>query len=185
MRIIDLTLPLEKAEAYPGDPPMESSKLSTIATEGYNSRKLAITSHSGTHIDAPYHLLPEGRRLDDFPLETFMGEGIVLDLRSGSPELSLVKENDIVLFCAGEDGAISENLAQALIGKKVKMVGIDSPSPDRPPFPVHKMLLGNDIPIVENLFGLERILGRRCMLYILPLKLGDADGAPCRAVAVL
>jgi kynurenine formamidase len=185
MTVIDLTMSLDEAHAYPGEPEPGMSGLATLDKEGWNSTQLTLTSHSGTHIDAPYHLLPEGKRLGDFPLETFMGEGIVLDIRSGEPDLSNVKEGDIVLFCAGEDGILDESTALSLIEKKVKMVGVDSPSPDKPPFTVHKLLLKNDILIVENLFNLERLLGKRCMLYILPLKFGGADGAPCRAVAVL
>jgi kynurenine formamidase len=185
MQIIDLTFYLEQAPVYSGHPKPGVAQIATIEEEGWNELKLNLTSHSGTHIDAPFHMLREGKKLDEFPLEHFIGEGIVLDIREGEPDLSEIKEGDIVLFCAGEDGALSEKTALGLLDKKVKMVGIDSPSPDKPPFEIHKLLMKNDILIVENLFNLERILGKRCMLYILPLKLRDADAAPCRAVAVL
>ena len=67
----------------------------------------------------------------------------------------------------------------------MKIVGIDSFSPDNEPFEVHKMFFKNEILIVENLVNLEKLNGKRFKCYIFPLKIQDADGAPCRVVGVL
>jgi hypothetical protein len=107
---------------------------------------------------------------------------------------SEVKKGDIVLLRTDHtkniheedyfstNPVISFKLAEKLVEKKVKMVGIDSFSPDNSPFQIHKLLLSNDILILENLMNLDKIAKPRFKLYAFPLKL-ENDGAPCRAVA--
>jgi kynurenine formamidase len=65
------------------------------------------------------------------------------------------------------------------------MVGLDSYSPDNEPFEIHKMLLKRDILIVENLVNLDRLVGKRFRCYVMPLKIQDADGAPCRVIGII
>ena len=184
MKIIDLTVKIdEKLPVYPGDPKPELKKISTTESHGWNSEKLVMSSHAGTHMDAPFHMIEKGKKLDEFPVDHFCGEGIVLDINN---DLSKIRENDIVLFCTGnaEAAFLDKSTVLKLIEKKVKIVGIDSPSPDAPPFDIHKMLFQNNILIVENLTNLEKLKGKRCTFFILPLKI-NASGAPCRAIAVL
>ncbi|MBI1970856.1 cyclase family protein [Candidatus Woesearchaeota archaeon] len=80
---------------------------------------------------------------------------------------------------------ISEETALQLIKKKVRIIGIDSFSPDNNPWPIHKLLLKQDILIVENLINLKKLAGKRFQCYILPLNIKNGDGAPCRVIAVL
>ncbi len=196
--ILDLTLVIdERTPVFPDDPLQEIQQIATIKEKGWNEKRLAFNSHFGTHIDAPFHMLVYGKKLDEFPLETFFGEAVVIDVRGQKEihaELHEVKKGDIVFFCTGHsknvysdyfynNPVLSEETARKLVEKKVKIVGIDSFSPDNHPFTVHKILLGKDILIVENLVNLEKLAGERVECVILPLKIKDADGAPCRVVA--
>lgn len=188
--LIDLSMAIdENTPVYPGDPKPEVKKVATIAENGWNEKRISFNSHFSTHIDAPYHMLEDGKKLDEFPLDKFVGEAVVLDF--ANPDLELVKEDDIVFFYTGQTEKdlfkdypkISKELAQKLIDKKVKIVGLDSFTPDDEPFEIHKMFFRNDILIVENLVNLKQLVGKRFECTIFPLKIRDADGAPCRVVA--
>jgi len=139
-------------------------------------------------------------------VEAFLGgmvheslECIVLDARDQNPidiDVSEVKQGDIVFFCTNHikklntdeyfkdsSPVLSEALAQKLVEKKIRIVGLDSWTPDHEPYKSHYLFLGNDIMIIENLTNLDKIVGKRCKCYALPLKIKDADGAPCRIIA--
>ncbi|MBN1170218.1 cyclase family protein [Candidatus Micrarchaeota archaeon] len=178
--IIDLTLEFSTSTpVYPGDPKPEFIQSATIGKNGYNAKKITFGNHFSTHIDAPFHMVAGGKKLDEFPVETFTGSGIVLD--GENPDLEKIEPGDIVFF----RGKISEDAARQLVRKKVKMAGTDEMSPDDPPFNVHKLLLQNNILIVENLANLDKLAGKRCTFFVLPIKLADSDAAPCRAIAIL
>ena len=194
MPYIDLTMPInERTPVFPGDPPHKIVQLTTVKDEGWNKKGLTITSHFSTHIDAPSHRFAHGKTLSDFPLEKFIGDCVVLSL--AKPDLSLIKKNDIVFIFSGvteklyrkdffeNNPVISEELAQKLVAKKVKIVGIDAPSPDTDPYPIHSILLPHDILIVENLMHLRKLVGKRFECFILPLNIENGDGAPCRVIA--
>jgi kynurenine formamidase len=198
MRAIDLTMQIdERTPVFPGDHPPEFAQAATIEKDGASVTRLSFSSHFGTHIDAPSHMISGAKTLTDFPIGTFVGEAIVLDVRGQRAidhELAGVKQWDIVFFCTGhtrkahEPGffeanpVLSEALARKLVQKGVKIVGLDSFTPDNAPYPVHKILLGADILILENLVGLEELVGKRFECCVMPLKVKDADGAPCRVV---
>lgn len=198
MTLIDLSMYLnEETPVYPGDPTPQFTKIAEKAEHGFSDHNLNFNTHFGTHIDSPWHMLEGAKKLKDFPITTFAGEAIVLDCR-GQREITLdvteVKSGDIVLLRTDHTKNIHEEdyftanpiisfkLAERLVEKKVKMVGIDSFSPDNPPFQIHKLLLSNDILILENLVNLDKITKPRAKLYAFPLKL-ENDGAPVRAVA--
>lgn len=193
MRIVELSIRIdENTPVYPGDPKPIIERTSKLEDMGWNVRRFTFNSHFATHIDAPYHMLKEGKKLDELPIETFAGQGVILD--ACDPKLSLVKGGDIVFFCTCREEkqeyyedklAISKEVAQALIDKKIKMVGFDLPGPDFPPYELHNLFFKNSIPIVENLVNLKKLINKRCRLFALPLFIKDSDGAPCRAIAVL
>lgn len=201
MKIFDLSMPIdERTPTFPGDPKQEIKQVATIRKNGWNEKRLTINSHFSTHIDAPFHMLENGKKLTDFPIETFIGEAIVIDTRNQfeiEPNLDDVKSNDIVFFFTGHtkkaysenffknNPVMTKNTAQKLIDKKIKIVGLDSFTPDNEPFEVHKLFFKHNILIVENLVNLDQLIGKRFKCYILPLKIQDADGAPCRVVGVL
>lgn len=194
--MIDLTLPLGPVTpVYPGDPSVEVTPASSFDRDGCADVTIRLGNHNGTHIDAPAHMLPGGRTLDTFGLESFMGPGKVVDLGEGTPALDVVEPGDMVLLRTGHsdrvfepgyferDPGVSVELAEALVARGAKLVGIDAGSVDSgPPFPVHKVLLSSDVLIMENVVGLDRLTGVTFELIALPLFMA-LDGAPCRAVA--
>ncbi|VVB66207.1 Kynurenine formamidase [Candidatus Gugararchaeum adminiculabundum] len=196
MKIIDLALPLnERTPVFPGTPKPKFEQLASIEKDGWNEQKFTITTQIGTHIDAPFHMLASGKKLHEIPLENLCGEAVVIDARGETseskksipPNLAQVKPGDIVLFCTGANAKaqIGTQTARELIKKKIKLFGIDSPSPDSSPYEIHHLFFQNNIPIVENLTNLEKLIDKRFFCCILPLKLENSDGAPCRAIGVL
>lgn len=202
-KMVDLTMPIdERTPTFPGDPEQEIEDASTVDEDGYAVKRLNFSSHFSTHIDAPAHMVRGGKTLDEYPTENFVGEAVAVDVR-GQEEISLdpdhvgFTEVEMVFFRTGHaqkaygDGyyrgapVITEETAEMLVEKGVDIVGIDSYSPDEEPYPVHEILLGNDILIAENLVNLEEVSGKSFRCYLLPLKIGDADGAPCRAIGVV
>jgi kynurenine formamidase len=195
MTIIDLTMPIdEKTPVYPGDPKQVIEQIATIKEDEWNEKRFTFNSHFSTHIDAPFHMIEDGKKLDEFLLETFIGKAIVIENNSDTSE---VEEGDIVFVYTGNaENTFSESyftnkpffeeeFAKKLTQKKVKIVGIDSYSPDAKPFEIHKLFFKHNIPIVENLTNLKQLIGKRFSCTILPLKIKDADGAPCRVIAIV
>lgn len=198
--ILDLTMPIDKRTPnFPGDPILKI-KRHTVKEHTYGKTFLEIHSHVGTHIDAPSHMIDGGKTMSDFPIDKFIGEAIVVDLRgrkSIEADLSLVKKGDIVFFLTSHsrkayDGdyfednpVISEKTALELVKKGISIVGLDSFTPDNEPYAIHKIFLKKDILIVENLINLETLANKRFQCFIMPLKISGADGAPCRVAGVL
>ena len=176
-----------------------------------SSSDLLITAHSATHIEAPRHFYRKGKALDEYPLETFQGEGVVLNVVKKplsailAEELAMeapVRENDIVLLHTGWGARygrrdyerhpyLHSSAAQWLVERKVKIVGIDAPSVDLPGplrtslfnWPIHRLLLAEGILIVEHLGNLEKVSGRRLFISAFPLLVPGVESAPVRVVA--
>lgn len=206
MQTIDLTHTLhENTPAYPGTDPPEITTANTLADHGFRESLLTIFSHTGTHMDAPAHLLETGRTLDRFPADRFLGEARVFHVTSGGPiTLEMIRDQvppvadvDFLLIATGWDrfwgqAAYFENFptltqeAAAYLAKTgLKGIGVDAISIDpveNPTLPVHRTLLGADLLIIENLKGLHA-LPERCWFCALPLHFQNADGAPTRAIA--
>lgn len=197
--IIDLTMEVsEKIPPFPGDPKAKFENIATITKQGCNERRFSINTHFSTHIDSPYHMLEDGKKLEEYPPETFFGDAAVIDVRNVS---KITKDyipkkiiTQFLLFYTGysdnirspdyfkKNPVITSDAAEEIIKHRVKIVGIDSFTPDNYPYTVHKILFRKDILILENLINLDR-LKKRCKLYIAPLHLIDADGAPARVFA--
>ncbi|CAN5602421.1 cyclase family protein [soil metagenome] len=199
--IIDLSVQLtENTPVYPGDPKPEIKTAGTFAEQGYLDHSVFMGMHNGTHIDAPAHMLEGAKTLDEFPVDTFVGRCrciLVKDYQFSLEEVQSadIKAGDIVIFNTGmsqrfndpeyftDYPAMSEDIARWLVGRGVKMVGVDTCSVDNQPgFPVHKILLGSNIPIIENLTNLESLAGAECTIYALPIKF-NLDAAPARVIA--
>ncbi|MBI2444814.1 cyclase family protein [Candidatus Micrarchaeota archaeon] len=202
MTWMDLTMLLdEKTPVYPGDPCGEFSCFANIDREGWNAMRMTFNTHFGTHMDAPLHMVKDGKSLDTYLPERFVGKADVNYVRGHSvikPEhcyLDRVRKGDFVFFYTGHseeahgsnyyktNPVLSLELAQQLVEKKVGMVGLDSWTPDNAPYDLHKLFFRNDILILENLVGLAPIADKRVDTIVAPLKIRHADGAPCRVFA--
>ena len=206
MKVYDLTHTIRNdMPVYPGTEQPRLTTACTIEEVGYRETLLHMYSHTGTHMDAPAHMLPDGAALDRYPGEKFVGAAIVVDCR-GEKDISLpllqrydLSGVDFVLFCTGWDKkwgtpAYYENFpcltaeaAAYLAALPLKGVGEDSISLDpcdSTEFPNHIMLMKAGFINTENLTGLDALLGRRFTFVTLPLKLENADGCSCRAIAM-
>lgn len=189
--------------AFPGDPQATLTPVASITKEGYTDHELKSYMHVGTHMDAPLHMIENGKKMDSLPLDNFFGPGVVLDVRGKQViDASVfdtidVLPGSIVLLYTGfgklfqteayfnNQPTVNEDFARRAVDLKVKIVGMDILGPDQPPFPTHKILLGNSVLIVENLVNLDQLLSQpNFEIIALPMKL-QADAAPVRVVAVL
>ncbi len=210
MQLIDLTHTITSdMPVYPGTKPPCITEVCNIAREGYRENALAIYSHTGTHIDAPAHILENGNTLDTLPAEHFYGKAIVLDLsHCPGPYITIdclnfplknEKRVDFIIFYTGwyhkwNTPAFfkgfpvpSTETAQYLAGLGIKGVGTDAISIDRAgvaDFIIHKILFKHKILVIENLTNLAGLSGVIFTLCCWPLKIANADGAPVRAVAI-
>ena len=202
MHVVDLSVPISNdLPVYPGDPQVHIAEVARFASDGYNDHSLHIGTHAGTHIDAPYHMIDGGKKLHEFPIDTFVGRGVYIEAADGHFDLEKVKaagiqRGDIVVFHTGmsdkytepayfeQSPSIPEDVATYLATSGAKMVGMDMCSPDGEPYTVHKILLSNDVLIIENLVHVERLADTQCTIAALPLALG-VDGAPARVVALM
>jgi len=199
--LIDLTHTFdEQIPVYPGDPATEIRPAGILARNGFQDHYVCCGTHVGTHMDAPSHMIAGGKNLDQLPVEQFTGPGTCINVDGGfSLELvknAPIKEGDVVFFCTGMDAKYHEavyfnnypvmtpEVAEYLVSKNVKIVGTDTCSPDGPgsSFPIHDILLGNGVLIIENLTGLRQLAGKRFEIYAFPLKYA-LDGAPVRVIA--
>ena len=211
MRFIDLSHPIqEDMPLYPGTPPVRLKQLHKFETDGYREKRLTFTSHTGTHVDAPAHMLKNGKTLDRLPLSQFYGKGIVLDVRAFKGQLipvgflntqtSWQKAEFILLYTGfsthwGSEAyfknfpVLSSAAADLLLSKgKPKGVGFDGISPDAmdsTDFPIHHKFFAAETLIIENLTNLSLLINKEFELSLFPLSVLDADGMPVRAVALL
>lgn len=188
---------------YPGDEATRLFKTVSIQSEHFTSFKLETNMHIGTHLDAPLHFIEDNKFIADYPVTQFIGKALLIDVRRvefidiREEYKSLISEDDIVLFYTGfsqyygtahyysKHPVLTLELAELLVQKRIKMVGLDTPSPDRDDYLVHKKLLSNGIFILENLCNLDQLLSySNFEIIALPLKI-KAEGSPVRAVAVI
>ena len=203
-RLFDLTRLIEDNQpVYPGDDPTTLRRSRTLQENGFNNHRLQISMHSGTHIDGPMHMTDSMTYLDEIPLEQFVGTGVLLDVR-GEREIKMkceyedrIPKESIVLFWTGRDEifgsdeyflnnpSISPVLADLLVEKKTKIVGLDSSSPDRYPFEIHNKLFASGILVMENLTGLKSLTGFESFtVFALPLRI-RTDSSVARVIAVV
>jgi kynurenine formamidase len=201
-KVIDLTHTIkDNMPVYPGDEYTRVYKTQTLEQNGYNNHRLEMSMHTGTHIDTSMHLLQSSRYISDIPLEALIGRGCVLDVR-GEENITMkevyldkVQEGDIVLLHTGFDSkygeeqyyinhpTIDKELVYFFIKRRIKVLGMDLPSPDRYPFEMHKLLLEKDILIIENLTNINKLIDEiDYEVFALPIKI-MSDGASARVIA--
>lgn len=188
---------------YPGDPAVEVEAVTTLDTGPSHNSRIAMGSHTCTHVDAPAHFVRGGATLAEVPLSRFNGPSWVLELPgaeaiepealaehwpSGTVERVLLKTPNSALWGTPEAGktwqALSPAGAEWLLARGVGLVGIDALSIEAlgvEDFPVHHTLLGHGVVLLEGL-DLSGVAAGPYSLLCLPLKLDAPDGAPARAI---
>ncbi len=203
-RVIDISVPNARGmHVYPGDPVLQVESVRRIAQgDPCNLSLLTLGSHTGTHVDAPYHFLADGPRLGDVGLDRMIGEALVADLSgraaidAAALEGVALRHGDILL-CRTDNSwrwekpefqrdftHLTEDAAQLLVARGVRAVGMDYLSIERfgsEGFPVHHRLLAAGVFVIEGL-DLRAVEPGRYTLVCLPLKFPELDGAPARAV---
>jgi arylformamidase len=208
MKIVDLTHWIEPGmPVFPGTEPPLLAEESSIARDGFAEKKLLLYSHTGTHLDAPAHMLVEGRTLDSYPIASFTGRAVMADFsacRLERIELSLLlpyaerleKARFLILRTGWgnrwgqaayfEDfPALSAQAADWLVQTGIAGLGTDAISIDRiydPDFPIHRRIFSAGLFAIENLANLDQ-LPAEFTLGCFPLAIRSADGAPSRVVA--
>jgi kynurenine formamidase len=206
---IDLTHPIhEDMPVYPGTEQPEIITGCSIEEDGFLEKQITFYSHTGTHMDAPAHLVKGGKFLDQYDIGRFHGSAIVVHLESNKDESidvavlkpfeNQLKKADFLLVHTGwgrhwgsndyfaNFPTLTPEAAEWVAGLGLKGVGFDAisaDSADSSTYPIHKILLGADMVIIENLKNLDQLPDELFEFSCFPLYFQQADGSPIRAVA--
>ena len=163
-------------KVYPGDSPVVIKKTFSYKKEGYIISKLSLGNHTGTHIDAPSHMVEGGQTLSEFPIEYFYGKALKYSKKLPKV-LNPNNKYQIVIF---ENIKMNKKIVDQIISSKFKLVGFGDKCYWQIPF--IKMLLEQDILLVGMLVNLNK-LPKTFYFSAFPLPLQKGDGSPVRAVA--
>lgn len=195
MKIYDISQEVFSCEVYPGDPKPERTVLSsTDSGDLYNLTAFSMCAHNGTHVDAPCHFCPDGRTIDEIPLDSFVGPAYVAAV-SGSITAEdahriLKKAGSCDERCARRilikgDAVLSEEGARVFAEAGIKLFGTESQSvgPLDAPMAVHLIMLNAQIVLLEGI-RLSEVKEGAFILNAAPLNLAGSDGSPCRAILI-
>lgn len=187
----------------------EITTSSTHEKDGYAQKKLCMYSHNSTHVDAPFHIIPGAPTLDKLSPDIFYGKAVVADCRNVGKEIEIrdlekytnkLKQADFIILYTGwykkwntplyksDFPVLAEDAARWLLQFSLKGIGLDTISIDPVKsinLPVHNIILGNNMIIVENLTNLESLPEEGFIFSCFPLKIENADGSPTRAVGII
>jgi arylformamidase len=207
-RFIDLSHPLvDRAPAFPNDPKFAVIAHGAVATHGYNISQIVTGTHQGTHLDAMFHFFDDGRTLDQMPLDWFFGPACVL--RIPKPANGEITADDLwaheakltpgakVIVNTGWHHHFGQpdfftafpsftlEAARYLAGRKIRLLGMDIPTPGKQWLELHHILLAKEVEIVvvESLANLDALPDRFTFTGF-PLNIAGRDGSPIRAVAI-
>lgn len=213
MKAIDLTLEITSDMiSFPGYPMPTFLKWSNFEIQGYVSEVAFLSTHTGTHMDAPFHFSPNGPTIDQIEVQRYIcNNAILIRVQKNSNQVITrqdiisnskyeIKEKDTVVFSTGwekeikqrdnyikNNPGLSQEAAEYLAEKGVNAVAIDSPSIDvgnDSEFKAHKILLSEQILVIENLCNLCKFTNDKFNLIIAPLKFVGASGSPIRAIGI-
>ncbi|HYZ49255.1 MAG TPA: cyclase family protein [Nitrososphaeraceae archaeon] len=213
MKIVDLTLEITSDMiTFPGYPMPNLIKWSKFDIQGYVSEVVFLSTHTGTHMDAPFHFNPNGQTIDQVEVNRYIcNNAILMKIQKNDNEMITsddiirnskyeIKEKDSVVFSTGwekqikqkdnyirNNPGLSKDAAEYLVEKKVNAVGIDCPSIDtgvNTELIAHKTLLSNEVLVIENLCNLDEFTNGKFSLFVAPLKLAGASGSPVRAIGI-
>jgi len=203
VRYYDISLDLStQTVRWATAPPMELVERRRMSRgDANNSSVVSMSVHSGTHVDAPFHFVPDGAGIDSLPLETFIGPALVtavdaeryitaehvkaLPLHGETRVLFKTRNSELLKKPAYDPDFVAFSLeaARALVARGVRLVGLDylSVALADEQVPVHRAFLDHGVVLLEGV-DLSAVAPGRYELICFPVKLHGADGAPCRAV---
>ena len=208
MKVIDLSHIISCGmPVYPGTKSPKIMEVATISSDGFSEREITLSTHTGTHVDAPSHIISNGSTLDCTGTDTFVGRALIIKTDEKNISLEFLKtyevdlkETDYVLLQTGYNifwgsekyfqsyPVLERDAAVWLSEMKVKGIGIDAVSVDSfesIDLPIHRIFLEKGVLIIENLTNLEKVGTLKFQLVCAPLNLEGADGAPARVFAIL
>lgn len=195
MLIYDISQEVFGCQVYPGDPAPEKKVLNSMEEgDSYNLSAFSMCAHNGTHIDAPFHFIRDGKTVDSIDLDAFVGMAYVAEhqgIVSGDDAAQILKkakEQDpeaarrILIKGTAE---VSSEAAKVFASSDILLLGNESQTvgPEDAPMEVHLILLGAGVVLLEGI-RLENVSEGVYMLNAAPLNLSGADGSPCRAVLI-
>ena len=211
MKVIDLTHTIRPdISMFPGSAQPEITTVADYEQDFYRESLISVYSHTGTHMDAPAHIIPGSTTLDEMDPSSFAGAAVTVDCFGSNGGMitaeflakyeDILKKVDFILFYTGHSRYwntkkyyepypfLSEDAARLIVSNSMKGVGIDTFSVDPmdpPSLAAHRILLSSGIVIIENLNNLDLLGDQIVDFYALPLKYDRSDGAPVRAIAVI
>lgn len=189
--LIDISQNVLSCAVYPGDPIPQLQRLSRMEDGAlYNLSSFSMCAHNGTHIDAPAHFFADGKTIGEIDLSACIGDCCVTrypGVLSGDAAEAVCSAalssgcSERILLAGGT--VVTEDAAAVFVRRGVRLIGVDSQSvgPLDAPMAVHKILLRAEVILLEGLV-LSHVADGRYFLSAVPLDLGEAEGAPCRAV---
>ena len=195
MKIYDISQEVFSCQVYPDDPMPEKKMLKSMGEgEVYNLTAFHMCAHNGTHIDAPFHFIQDGKTVDEISLEAFVGMSYVAEHRgivTGDDAVRIVekaKRQDpqaAKRILIKGDAEVSLEAAKVFASSDLLLLGNESQTigPENAPMAVHLVLLGANVILLEGI-RLSQVPEGVHLLNAAPLNLSGADGSPCRAVLI-
>ena len=196
MKIYDISQEVFGCKVFPGDPAPKKNVLNSMEKGGlYNLTEFSMCAHNGTHIDAPFHFIKDGKTVEDIELASFVGMAYVAEHRgvvSGDDALRILEkakgqstESAKRILIKG-DAEVSSDAARVFAESKILLFGNESQTvgPENAPMEVHQILLSAGVVLLEGI-RLANISEGIYFLNAAPLNLSGADGSPCRAILIL
>lgn len=192
--MIDLTHPItHNMPKMPEDFGVKITNAKSVKHDGYHDTHMQLNMHTGTHIDMPSHMLEGKKRVNDYTLDAFiMPAKIVTYPMFEGHKIDHINQGDAVIIPTGHDAlfyeksyyqdypVIKESWIDALIEKGVKMIVLDTPSPDHSPYAIHHKCFNHEIFIVENARNLMSIPQNKSLtIFAIPLLL-ETEASPIR-----
>lgn len=195
MKIYDISQEVFGCQVYPGDPTPKKNVISSMEKgDLYNLTAFSMCAHNGTHIDAPFHFIKDGKAVDSVSLDTFIGMAYVAEYNgivSADDATEILekakKQNSEAakrILIKG-DAEVSAEAAKVFAESNILLLGNESQTvgPENAPMEVHLILLGAGAVLLEGI-RLAEVSEGVYFLNAAPLNLSGADGSPCRAILI-
>ncbi len=195
MKIYDISQEVFGCEVFPGDDVPQKEEVMRMSKGAlYNLTSFQMCAHNGTHVDAPFHFIQDGKTIEEMPLDKMIGLAYVTSCQG---EVTKAVAEEMVQKACEKDmeaarkilikgrAIVSVEAAEVFVHAGIDLLGVElqSVGPMESPMPVHKVLLGAEVVLLEGI-RLREVSEGIYFLNAAPLSLGGSDGAPCRAVLI-